>query len=268
MAETVVIKRRIYVASSWRNEIYPDVVNRLREAGHEVYDFRNPEPGNEGFAWSQCAVGDAKTIPGYLAAIKTSRALSGFSLDKAALEWSDTCVLVLPCGRSAHIEAGYAAGQGKDVFFLLHPDKFEPELMYLLGTAASDSLDEIIQWMKERQPYSIRRWHSHNGGFFHSPWRHALPVLREAVELCCASGAPEDEILDAVHAELRKDASGGTAQSVSDEWADVAIGLEILASYYGLDRHQQIRKKLDVLWQREWKPDTGGALHRIRKEKV
>ena len=33
---------RIYVASSWRNVYYPEVVTRLREAGHEVYDFRNP----------------------------------------------------------------------------------------------------------------------------------------------------------------------------------------------------------------------------------
>ncbi len=31
------IKRRIYVASSWRNKPYLEVVKRLREAGHEVY---------------------------------------------------------------------------------------------------------------------------------------------------------------------------------------------------------------------------------------
>ena len=31
-------KYYIYVASSWRNEYYPEVVAKLREAGHEVYD--------------------------------------------------------------------------------------------------------------------------------------------------------------------------------------------------------------------------------------
>ena len=40
---------RIYVASSWRNQYYPAVVTRLREAGHEVYDFRNPPHGGTGF---------------------------------------------------------------------------------------------------------------------------------------------------------------------------------------------------------------------------
>lgn len=35
-------QRKIYVASSWRNSYYPDVVNKLRATGHDVYDFRNP----------------------------------------------------------------------------------------------------------------------------------------------------------------------------------------------------------------------------------
>lgn len=43
---------RIYVASSWRNKIQPSVVVALREAGHEVYDFRNPREGDTGFHWS------------------------------------------------------------------------------------------------------------------------------------------------------------------------------------------------------------------------
>ena len=40
---TIMTNHKIYVASSWRNVFYPDVVSALREAGHEVYDFRNPK---------------------------------------------------------------------------------------------------------------------------------------------------------------------------------------------------------------------------------
>jgi hypothetical protein len=68
----------------------------------------------------------------------------GFGLDKAALDWCDTCVLVLPCGRSAHLEAGYCAGQGKRTFFFLHPDKFEPELMYLLGHGCVTTAEQLL----------------------------------------------------------------------------------------------------------------------------
>ena len=32
--------RKIYLASSWRNERQPELVRTLRQAGHEVYDFR------------------------------------------------------------------------------------------------------------------------------------------------------------------------------------------------------------------------------------
>ena len=45
-------KHKIYVASSWRNDFYPEVVEALREVGHDVYDFRNPPSGDGGFKWS------------------------------------------------------------------------------------------------------------------------------------------------------------------------------------------------------------------------
>lgn len=127
--------RKIYVASSWRNPIQQRIVATLRAAGHEVYDFRNPAPGNTGFAWSAIDPDWLGWSPEVFAALVTTHpvAADGFKLDKDALDWCDTCVLALPCGRSAHLEAGYAIGRGKETIFYLHPDKFEPELMYLLG---------------------------------------------------------------------------------------------------------------------------------------
>ena len=40
---------KIYVASSWRNVFQQDVVDILRDLGHEVYDFKNPTHSNGGF---------------------------------------------------------------------------------------------------------------------------------------------------------------------------------------------------------------------------
>src|ERR1035437_4666705 len=126
---------KIYVASSWRNPIQQEIVCLLRGAGHEVYDFRNPAPGQHGFAWSEVNANWLQWSPEQFAADLYSghpAVTRGFTLDKDALAWAEACVLVLPCGRSAHLEAGYCAGQGKRTIFYLHPDKFEPELMYLL----------------------------------------------------------------------------------------------------------------------------------------
>lgn len=140
------MKRRIYVASSWRNPIQPAVVVALRDEGHEVYDFRNPTPGNNGFAWREIDGGWQSWSPRRFAEILTEHptAAEGFAFDKTALDWCDTCVLVLPCGRSAHIEAGYARGQGKHLFILLQEERFEPELMYLLAHGIGCSIGDCL----------------------------------------------------------------------------------------------------------------------------
>ena len=98
---------KVYVASSWRNQHYTDVVNRLREAGHEVYDFRNPPKGTGGFHWSDVDADYMNwNVAQYREGLKSPRAEQQFANDIEALTWADTCLLVLPCGRSAHTEAG------------------------------------------------------------------------------------------------------------------------------------------------------------------
>lgn len=260
--------RRIYVASSWRNPGQPAIVSALRTAGHEVYDFRNPAPGNTGFAWSEVDPNWLNWDPGTFAEKLTTHpvAAAGFAFDKNALDWCDTCILVLPCGRSAHLELGYAAGQGKDTYVLLHPDKFEPELMYLLNTACSSSIDQIIGWMAERQPGDVGRWHVESGAHFTGPAGHALRLLREVIELCVAAGASEKEIIDHAGAEIAKAEArgeyGGDPTAVPEEWADCAMLLDVFARHAGIDKHTEIRKKLDVLWNREWEAGASGALYR------
>jgi len=65
----------------------------------------------------------------YLRMIEHPAALHGYGLDYAAMERADAFVMVLPCGKSAHLEAGWAMGAGKPTAILLE-DPVEPELMY------------------------------------------------------------------------------------------------------------------------------------------
>lgn len=137
---------RIYVASSWRNARQPAVVAALREAGHEVYDFRHPSPGNDGFHWSDVDP-DWRNWDGerFTNALNHPVAVAGYGLDKAALDWCQACVLVLPSGRSAHLEAGYAIGQGKPTAILLE-EKQEPELMYKLTDILVPNVNSLLAW--------------------------------------------------------------------------------------------------------------------------
>lgn len=143
---------RIYVASSWRNQGQPAVVAELRRAGHEVYDFRNPGPGDHGFSWSEVDRDWLDWTPdGFLERLHGSaRAADGFAKDKAALDWCEVCVLVLPSGRSAHLEAGYVTGQGKPTVVLLDEQGFEPELMYLLAAEIVTTLPAVVTALASR----------------------------------------------------------------------------------------------------------------------
>jgi hypothetical protein len=148
---------KIYVASSWRNTIQPHVVHALRNFGHEVYDFKNPteclpaknavsgpewkrEILDQGFHWSELLPEGWKPDQ-FRSALDFPTAKRGFEQDMDALETCDACVLVLPCGKSAHLELGYLVGKGKLTIIYFpedestYPDEprattYSPELMY------------------------------------------------------------------------------------------------------------------------------------------
>lgn len=130
---------RIYVASSWRNHQQQNVVCMLREAGHDVYDFRRPFNGGDGFHWSEIDPAWQGWTPfEFIDGLKHELAEEGFASDFDAMRWAEACVLVLPCGRSAHLEAGWFIGQGKPCWIMLEDaasrtQRLEPELMYKMA---------------------------------------------------------------------------------------------------------------------------------------
>ncbi len=115
----------------------------LRDAGHEVYDFKNPPHGNGGFQWSDIdSDWQNWTTEQYCEALNHPIAQKGFDSDFNGMQWADVCVMVLPCGRSANTEAGWMKGAGKKVM-VFSPEKEEPELMYKLYDLVSDNLVQI-----------------------------------------------------------------------------------------------------------------------------
>lgn len=134
---------KIYVASSWRNIVQPAVVLLLRRCGHEVYDFRHPAPGVSGFSWAEIDPDWQRWTPAqYRAALEHPIAERGYAHDIDALNACDACVLVLPSGRSASWEFGYAMGQRKRAaVVMLEP--CEPELMYR-GAQILTTMDEMF----------------------------------------------------------------------------------------------------------------------------
>jgi len=138
---------KIYVASSWRNQQQQSVVQQLRDAGHEVYDFKNPRPGETGFAWSDIDPDwQAWTPEQFREALRHPIALNGYISDASAMAEADACVMVMPCGRSAHLEAGFFVGSPKKaLIILLGEEPAEPELMYRMANAICLDMGEVLE---------------------------------------------------------------------------------------------------------------------------
>ena len=146
--------RRLYLASSWRNERQQDVLESLRGDGHLVYDFKNPsvegppiEGDGAGFSWSAIdPLWKLWTPEQLIEAYKHPLAVRGLQLDYDAMQWADTCVMLQPCGRSAALELGWAIGARKLTAVLLAPGQ-EPELMVRLANFITSDLDELLEWL-------------------------------------------------------------------------------------------------------------------------
>ncbi len=149
--------QKIYVASSWRNHAQQGIVHMLRRIGHEVYDFKNPGPGDKGFAWSDIdPAWENWTPPQFVKSLQHPIAREGFEKDMNALESCDVCLLVLPCGRSAHLELGFAAGDGKTTAVLLSDG--EPELMYAMLDALLVPADAMYDFFGEPKKITNREY--------------------------------------------------------------------------------------------------------------
>jgi len=73
------------------------------------------------------------------------RAQRGFERDMDHLIRASAVILLLPCGKSAHLEAGWAAGHGKPVALYIKED-LQPELMYGMFDLVTTDISELMSW--------------------------------------------------------------------------------------------------------------------------
>lgn len=126
---------KIYVASSWKNPWQMRVVEILRELGHDAYDFRSGPK----FLWREVTDEVTMTPESYRRNLLLPLPQAAFHGDMDALVDAQACVMVLPCGSSAHLELGHAIGAGKRTAILFPTDIVVPPAGRL-----GHSLDEDV----------------------------------------------------------------------------------------------------------------------------
>ena len=139
---------KIYVASSWKNTFYTQVVERLRAQGYDVYDFRA-----DGFGWHEIDENWRLWTPAQmLDAHQHPRAFRHYQQDLTALTGADVVVAVLPFGLSAGMDLGYAVGPGKYTV-VYAPAIREADLMLKMADETTEDFDEVLEFLARAQAF-------------------------------------------------------------------------------------------------------------------
>jgi len=145
---------KIYIATSWKMERTAKAVAQwLREAGHEVDCFCDPSSGRYVFHWTEF-VGKEEDLKNYdaISFLSDKRTQRAFNEDKGYIDWCDAVVMIHPCGKSAHLEAGYAKGSGKRLYMWGNFPKGEFDVMYGFadGIFRAEDFGALLDILRDR----------------------------------------------------------------------------------------------------------------------
>jgi hypothetical protein len=140
---------KIYLASSWKNQrMVLALADILEPRGFLVDAFcRKAGDRKVSFHWSEM-VDDEIELQKYdaISFLDDGRVKAAFTEDKKWLDWADAVIMVMPCGRSSHLEGGYAKGQGKLLYLFGDFPKGELDVMYRFadGLFRTEGIEELI----------------------------------------------------------------------------------------------------------------------------
>ena len=132
----------IYVIGSLKNEKIPHIAKELRETlGVEVFDdWFSPGPEADDF-WRKY-----EKIRGssYKQALSNWAGKHVFEFDKHHIDRLGIGVMVMPAGKSGHLELGYMLGQGKKGYILFDKEPDRWDVMYQFATGVFFNKEELI----------------------------------------------------------------------------------------------------------------------------
>jgi hypothetical protein len=140
----------IYISSSWKNrEQVREIAIKLRETGHEVYDFTDPNcrktPEIPPEKYPEEFDPDKHNYKAYINKPEWKNAVME---NRTAIGSSDLIVLLLPCGIDSHADWAYGVGMGIKSVIIGHPRKGERSPVHHWADRMFDDFAEFYTWMK------------------------------------------------------------------------------------------------------------------------
>jgi len=139
--------KSIYLIGSMKNPQVPLVANRIeKEIGIEAFcDWASPGPDADEY-WRDYEKLRGRT---FKEAFNGYHARNVFDFDKKHLDRTDGVLMVMPGGKSAHLELGYVVGCGKPAFILFDKEPERFDVMLRFATDIFMSEDEMIHGLQQ-----------------------------------------------------------------------------------------------------------------------
>ena len=133
----------IYLIGSLRNPSVPAVGQQLRDAGFSVFDdwfAAGPEADDY---WRIYERGRGKTLT---QALRSPAAIDVFEFDRKWLMASHATVLLMPAGKSGHLEFGWTRGLGKPGFIYIPEGEEDKrwDVMYQFATSVATDMSTLV----------------------------------------------------------------------------------------------------------------------------
>lgn len=132
----------IYLIGSLRNPEVPVVAKALRDAGYEVFDdwyAAGPEADDY---WQRYEQDRGHS---YSVGLAGHAAQHVFGFDKTFLDRASAGILLLPAGKSGHLELGYLIGRGSPGYILMPGEPERWDVMYNFASGVFTSVEALLK---------------------------------------------------------------------------------------------------------------------------
>jgi hypothetical protein len=137
---------KIYLIGSLRNPLVPKVAQWLRSRGHEVFDDWYAAGPRADDHWQEYEQARGHS---FVEALDGHAARHVFHYDRSHLDRCDTAVLLLPAGKSGHLEFGYMIGQGKRGYIILDKEPERFDVMYGFGDGVFTTQEALCDCLRQ-----------------------------------------------------------------------------------------------------------------------
>ena len=139
---------KIYLIGSLRNPRVAEVAKTLRAVGHEVFDdwFAAGPEADDWWQKYEMAKGH-----NYKEALQGFAANHVYHYDRSHLDRNEIAILLLPAGKSGHLELGYMIGQGKPGYILFDgqmPERWD--VMYLFASGVFFNVEDLMKELESK----------------------------------------------------------------------------------------------------------------------